>query len=342
MAFIEINGLVKTYGRGRQAVHALKGVDLAVEPGEIFGVIGTSGAGKSTLIRCLNRLESPTAGRVVVDGREMTDLPEKELLLARREMGMIFQHFNLLSSRTAAGNVAFPLEIAGRPAGEVRPRVAELLDLVGLADKAGAYPSQLSGGQKQRVGIVRALANNPKILLCDEATSALDPQTTRSILALIEDIKHRLGLTVVLITHEMPVVTEICDRVAVMEDGVIVESGPVLDIFTHPRHPVTRGFVESVTSRRNAAREMGYQPKGVLVRVFFLGGAVGEPLVASLVRRFAVEPNILQAHIDQIKGTAFGTLVMDMAGEAENRLAALNFLRAQDLRLEVLDNAPGS
>jgi len=336
MALIEISGLVKIFGRGSQVVQALKGVDLTVEPGEIYGVIGTSGAGKSTLIRCLNRLEKPTAGRVVVDGRDLTDLSEKELLLARRKMGMIFQHFNLLSSRTAAGNVAFPLEIAGLSPREIGPRVAELLDLVGLADKAGAYPSQLSGGQKQRVGIARALANNPKVLLCDEATSALDPQTTRSILALIDDIKCRLGLTVVLITHEMPVVTEICDQVAVMADGFIVESGSVLDIFTNPRHPVTRGFVESVISRRNAAREMGYRPKGVLVRVFFLGGAVGEPLVASLVRRYEVEPNILQAHIDQIKGTAFGTLVMDLAGEAESCRAALNYLRTQDLRLEVL------
>jgi D-methionine transport system ATP-binding protein len=339
MAFIEISGLAKTYGRGPGAVEALRGVDLAVEAGEIFGVVGTSGAGKSTLIRCLNRLESPTAGRVVVDGRDMTVLSEKELRQARREMGMIFQHFNLLSARTAAGNVAFPLEIAGRPAGEIGPRVMELLDLVGLADEAGAYPSQLSGGQKQRVGIARALANNPKVLLCDEATSSLDPQTTRSILALIEDVKHRLGLTVVLITHEMPVVTEICDRVAVMEDGLIVESGPVLDIFTNPRHPVSRGFVEAVVSRRNAAQEMGYRPRGVLVRVFFLGRAAGEPLVASLVRRFSVEPNILQAHIDQIKGTPFGTLVMDLAGEAESRRAALDFLRAQDLRLEVLTDA---
>jgi D-methionine transport system ATP-binding protein len=289
----------------------------------------------------LNRLEKPTAGRVVVDGRDLTALGEADLLLARRDMGMIFQHFNLLSARTAAGNVAFPLEKAGRPAREIGPRVEELLDLVGLADKAGAYPSQLSGGQKQRVGIARALANNPKVLLCDEATSALDPQTTRSILALIEDIKHRLGLTVVLITHEMPVVTAICDRVAVMESGLIVESGPVLDIFAHPRHPVTRGFVEAVGSRRDAVREMGYQPKGVLVRVFFVGGAVGEPLVAGLVRRYSVEPNILQAHIDQIKGTPFGTLVMDLTGQAENCRAALAYLRSLDLKLEVLANAPG-
>jgi len=336
MALIEISGLVKTFGQGPRAVEALRGVDLEVEAGEIFGIIGASGAGKSTLIRCLNRLERPTAGRVTVDGRDMTSLSEKELRLARREMGMIFQHFNLLSSRTAAGNVAFPLETAGRPAGEIGPRVAELLDLVGLADKAGAYPAQLSGGQKQRVGIARALANNPKVLLCDEATSALDPQTTRSILALIEDIKRRLGLTVVLITHEMPVVTEICDRVAVMEAGRIVESGPVLDIFANPRHPASRGFVEAVISRRNAAREMGYQPKGVLVRLFFIGGVAGEPLVAGLVRRFAVEPNILQAHIGHLKGTPFGTLVMDLTGAEESCRAALDFLRAQDLRLEVL------
>ena len=338
MALIEISGLVKTFGE----VQALKGVDLTIEPGEIFGVIGISGAGKSTLIRCLNRLERPTAGRVVVDGRDMTALGKGDLLRARREMGMIFQHFNLLSARTAAGNVAFPLEIAGRSPREVGPRVEELLDLVGLADKAGAYPSQLSGGQKQRVGIARALANNPKVLLCDEATSALDPQTTRSILGLIEDVKQRLGLTVVLITHEMPVVTEICDRVAVMDDGLIVESGPVLEIFANPRHAVTRGFVESVVSRRNAAREMGYQPKGVLVRVFFLGGAVGEPLISRLIRRCAVEPNILQAHIDHIKGTAFGTLVMDLVGEADSCRAALSYLRSLDLRLEVLTHDPGA
>ncbi|MDR2934446.1 MAG: methionine ABC transporter ATP-binding protein [Candidatus Adiutrix sp.] len=338
MALIEISGLVKTFGRGSQAVEAIKGVDLSVEPGEIFGIVGASGAGKSTLIRCLNRLEKPTAGRVVVDGRDMTNLPEKELRQARREMGMIFQHFNLLSSRTAAGNVAFPLEAAGRPKGETGPRVAELLDLVGLTDKAGAYPAQLSGGQKQRVGIARALANNPKVLLCDEATSALDPQTTLSILALIKDIQSRLGLTVVLITHEMTVITEICDRVAVMEAGRIVEAGPVLDIFANPRHPASSGFVEAVVGRRN--QETGYQPKGVLVRVFFLGAAAREPLVASLVRLFAVEPNILQAHIDHIKGTAFGTLVMDMTGGAESCREALNFLRAQNLKLEVLANAP--
>jgi len=337
MALIEISGLVKTFGLGE--VEALKGVDLEVESGEIFGIIGASGAGKSTLIRCLNRLERPTAGRVTVNGRDMTSLNERELRLARREMGMIFQHFNLLSARTAAGNVAFPLEIAGRPAGEIGLRVAELLDLVGLSDKAGAYPAQLSGGQKQRVGIARALANNPKLLLCDEATSALDPQTTRSILALIEDIKHRLGLTVVLITHEMPVVTEICDRVAVMEAGRIVESGTVLDIFANPRHPATRGFVEAVSSRRNATQEVGYQPKGVLVRVLFIGGAAREPLVASLVRLFSVEPNILQAHIDYLKGTPFGTLVMDLTGGADQCREALDFLLAQDLRLEVLANA---
>ena len=341
MALIEISGLVKTYGRGEKAVRALRGVDLAVEAGEIFGIIGTSGAGKSTLIRCLNRLEQPTAGRVVADGREMTALGEKELRLARRDMGMIFQHFNLLSARTAAGNVAFPLEIAGRPKNEIGARVAELLELVGLTDKAGAYPAQLSGGQKQRVGIARALANNPKVLLCDEATSALDPHTTRSILTLLEDIKRRLGLTVLLITHEMPVILEICDRVAVMEDGLIVETGPVLDIFTNPRHPVTRSFVDVVISRKDAAKAMGYEPKGVLVRVFFLGRAVEAPLVSSLVNRFAVEPNILQAHIYHIKGTAFGTLLMDLVGEPDRCREALSYLRSLDLRLEVPANVSG-
>ena len=342
MALIEICGLTKVYGRGEKEVHALRGVDLAVEAGEIFGVIGTSGAGKSTLIRCLNRLERPSSGRVSVDGKDLTGLDEKELRLARRDMGMIFQHFNLLSARTAAGNIAFPLEIAGHPQSAIGPRVAELLDLVGLSDKAEAYPAQLSGGQKQRVGIARALANNPKVLLCDEATSALDPQTTRSILALLEDVKRRLGLTVVIITHEMRVITEICDRVAVMEDGLIVEEGPVLDLFSNPRHPISRGFVDSLVSRKDAAQEMGYHPQGVLVRVYFFGRSVEAPLVSSLTRRFEVEPNILQAHIDHIKGTAYGTLLMDLVGDPASCREALNYLRSLDLKLEVLADVSGA
>lgn len=337
MALIEITGLSKTYGRKGKTVEALCGVDLAVEAGEIFGVIGLSGAGKSTLIRCVNRLETPTEGRVMVDGQDLTRLSPGALRLARRQMGMIFQHFNLLSSRTVAGNVAFPMEIAGRSRSEIKPRVAELLELVGLKDKAAAYPAQLSGGQKQRVGIARALANSPKILLCDEATSALDPQTTKSILALIQDIKVRLGLTVVLITHEMKVITEICDRVAVMEDGLIVESGSVIKVFTRPEHPTTKSFVEAAISREDTSPHWGYQPRGTLVRIMFIGQAAGEPVISSLVRRFMVEANILQGDIGHLQGQPFGTMVIDLIGEKNERTLALAYLESLDLPVEVLN-----
>lgn len=289
MGLIEITGLSKTYGKGGKSVEALRGVDLSVEAGEIYGVIGLSGAGKSTLIRCLNRLETPTTGRVVVDGRDLTAMTEAELRLARREMGMIFQHFNLLSSRTVADNVAFPMEIAGRDKTDIGPRVTELLTLVGLSDKAQAYPAQLSGGQKQRVGIARALANSPKVLLCDEATSALDPQTTQSILALIQSVKRQLGLTVVLITHE------------------------------------------------DSSREWGYEPRGVLVRTLFIGQPAGAPVISSLVRRFKVEANILQGDIGHLQGQPFGTMVIDLIGEAPERDRALEFLHSLNLPVEVLD-----
>ncbi|MDR1920887.1 MAG: methionine ABC transporter ATP-binding protein [Candidatus Adiutrix sp.] len=333
---IEIQGLTKTYLSGGRIVQALRGVDLTVEAGECFGVIGRSGAGKSTLIRCLNRLERPTSGTVRLDGRDLTRLDEAGLRLARRETGMIFQHFNLLSSRTVSGNIAFPMEIAGRPAGKIAPRVRELLALVGLEDKAEVYPAQLSGGQKQRVGIARALANSPKVLLCDEATSALDPQTTKSILGLINDVKNRLGLTVVLITHEMKVITEICDRVAVMEDGLIIESGPVFEVFTRPRQPTSKRFVEEVISRPDSHGIEGYKPKGALVRVFFLGPHAVDPVIAGLSRLFDVEPNILQGHIDHIQGAPFGIMLLDLTGPEEERQKALAHLAALELQVEVL------
>lgn len=333
---IELKNIVKTYGEGEKAVQALKGVDLSVESGEIFGVIGLSGAGKSTLIRCINRLETPTSGQVLVDGRDMLSLSDRELRLARRQMGMIFQHFNLLATRTVSANVAFPMEIAGRPKNEIKARVAELLDLVGLSDKAKTFPAQLSGGQKQRVGIARALANSPKILLCDEATSALDPQTTKSILSLIHDVKMRLGLTVALITHEMKVITEICDRVAVMENGLIVESGPVIEVFPRPKKPITKSFVEAAISREDTSGEWGYEPRGDLVRILFIGRAAGEPIISSLVRRFQVEANILQGDIGHLQGQPFGTMVIDLIGEKAERGRALDFIKSLNLPVEVL------
>lgn len=336
MALIELKNLTKIYGEGPCAVEALKGVDLSVEAGEIFGVIGLSGAGKSTLIRCINRLEEPSGGQVTVDGRDMLALSDHGLRLARRQIGMIFQHFNLLSTRTASGNVAFPMEIAGRPRREIKPRVAELLELVGLSDKAGAYPAQLSGGQKQRVGIARALANSPKILLCDEATSALDPKTTKSILALIDDIKKNLGLTVVLITHEMKVITEICDRVAVMENGLIVESGPVIEIFPRPKMPITKSFVEAAISRENTSSEWGYAPRGDLVRILFIGDPAGEPVISHLIKNFEIEANILQGDIGHLQGRPFGTMVIDLIGSEAERRRALDYLSSLDLPVEIL------
>ena len=334
-ALIEIRGLTKTFGKAAKSFEALKGIDLAIEEGEIFGVIGLSGAGKSTFIRCLNLLERPTSGTVLVNGRDLTSLTQAELLEARRGMGMIFQQFNLLTSRTVYGNVAFPMEIAGKSRADIKARVAELLELVGLSDKVKAYPAQLSGGQKQRVGIARALANNPSILLCDEATSALDPQTTSSILALIEDLKTRLGLTVVLITHEMKVITEICDRVAVMEDGVVVESGKVIDVFASPKHPTSKGFVEAMQPSVERYLERGYKAKGILVRISFIGDSVAEPLVYALIKRFDVEPNILQAHVDHIKGAPYGTLLLDLSGDEKAVGEALAYLRRADVGLEV-------
>lgn len=243
---IELRGVTKTYLAETEPVCALRNVSLRIPEGSVFGVIGLSGAGKSTLIRCINRLETP-AGQVLIDGRDITRLTPAELRQERRRIGMIFQHFNLLSSRTVAGNVAFPLEIAGAGRAETARRVAELLELVGLADKAGVYPAQLSGGQKQRVGIARALANHPRVLLSDEATSALDPQTTKSILRLLKDINQRMNLTIVLITHEMAVIKEICDLVAVLEDGAIVETGPVTEVFANPRTEVARSLLSGIT-----------------------------------------------------------------------------------------------
>ena len=242
-SIIQIQHLTKTFGEGDTAVHALEDINLDIKQGEIFGIIGLSGAGKSTLVRCINLLERPTSGTVIVDGKEMTALSEKELRLARRDVTMIFQSFNLLMQRTCLKNVCFPMEISGVPAAQARKRAAELLELVGLADKADAYPSQLSGGQKQRVAIARALATDPKVLLCDEATSALDPTTTASILELLKDLNAKLGVTVVVITHQMSVIEEICSRVAILDGGVVAEQGSVEDIFSHPTTDAARRLV---------------------------------------------------------------------------------------------------
>ena len=341
---ISLEGVSKVYAARTTSpeVIALDHVSLAVPKGSIVGVIGRSGAGKSTLIRLVNGLEQPTQGRVVVDNVEVSALAERDLRLARQGIGMIFQHFNLLSSRTAFDNVALPLEIIGRSKREIEQAVAPLLEFVGLTDKRDRYPAELSGGQKQRIGIARALATRPKVLLSDEATSALDPETTAQILALIKRINTELDLTVLLITHEMSVVKTIADRVAVLEQGRIVEEGTTFDIFAKPRHPTTRSFVGSVTGATlptwlaNALRpERGAEGKAV-VRIVFAGEHADEPVLSRIARLLATDLNILYGQIDAIADRPFGTLVISIDGDAVTLNAVRNACVTVGVQCEVL------
>ena len=312
---IEFQRLHKSYAVAGRAVSALQPLDLTIEAGEVFGIIGHSGAGKSTLIRMINRLEEPSGGRLLIGCEDVTALDADGLRALRRRIGMIFQHFNLLSSRTVAGNVAFPLELAGTPKAEIDARVAELLQTVGLEAHAQKYPAQLSGGQKQRVGIARALATRPQILLCDEATSALDPQTTASVLSLLSKINRELGLTIVLITHEMDVIRRVCDRVAVLDAGQMVETGPVTRVFLHPQHPTTRRFVSESEHVDEGALHRDFDAVGGrIVRLTFLGGDTYEPLLGSVARETGVDYNILSGRIDRIKDTPYGQLVVALVG----------------------------
>ena len=336
---VELQGIVQHYGD----VQALRGIDLSVAPGQVFGVIGRSGAGKSSLVRTINLLNRPTSGRVVVDGRELTALPQAQLREARRGIGLVFQHFNLLSSRTVFGNVALPLELAGVRPQEVKRRVEELLDLVGLAALRDRYPAQISGGQKQRVGIARALANRPRVLLSDEATSALDPETTRSILALLRQINRDFGLTVVLITHQMQVIKQVADRVAVLDAGRVVEQGEVVQVFTHPRESVTRGLVEDVVPQklpesvvaRIRGLMAGNATPGELLRLAFAGDRSDQPLLSDLVRRFGLDLNIVHGQVDEIQGRPFGSLAVLARGARGSIVAAVDHLRLSGVRVEV-------
>ena len=337
---IKLKNLYKTYNQAGRQVEAVKNVNLEIQKGEIFGVIGYSGAGKSSLIRCVNLLEIPTSGSVEVNGVELTGLAEKPLREARRKIGMIFQHFNLLSSSTVFENVAAPLRLVNTPKKDIEKKVTELLHLVGLADKGGSYPSQLSGGQKQRVAIARALANDPEILLCDEATSALDPQTTDSILDLLLDINRKLRITIMLITHEMHVIKKICDHVAVMENGQVIEQGSVLDIFSKPKTQTTRNFIKNIFDI-NLPESLQVKFKresanGELIRVSFIGENTTEPFFAELATRFPLRPNILFGNITQIKDTTFGSLILKLNGEASVIRGAIDYLKAEGLTVEVL------
>lgn len=307
---------VKHLSKSYQTHEALKGIDLEIRRGEVFGIIGMSGAGKSTLMRCLTGLEKPSRGEVLF------------LNSPKEKFGMIFQHFNLFSSRTAFDNIAYPLEIAKVPLNKRKERVKELLGLVGLAEKGDFYPSKLSGGEKQRIAIARALANHPRILFCDEATSALDPRTTRSILSLLLELNERLGVTLVLITHEMAVIKQICTHVAVLENGEIVEKGRVEELFAHPKHPTTLAFLQSMT---HEVPEQLYsdKPNAVLLRLWFSGGSAKEPIISRLIRRYPVEVNILMGGIDLVRNEAIGNLVIELTGEREERYRARAFLEEQ-------------
>lgn len=339
---IHLMDVKKQYGTDTNSIAAVDGVSLSIANGEIFGIIGYSGAGKSTLIRLLNGLEMPTAGTITIGELEMSSIKGEQLRKARQKVSMIFQHFNLLWSRTVKDNIAFPLEIAGVAKNKREQRVAELIELVGLSGRENAYPSELSGGQKQRVGIARALANDPEVLLCDEATSALDPETTDSILDLLTDINERLGLTIVLITHEMHVIRKICHRVAVMEEGKVVEMGNVLKVFQSPKEPITKRFVSQVTEPAEAKQAMEHIkeefPAGTLIKLIFVGERTEQPVLASLIRKFPIDVNIVQGNISHTHGGAYGTLILQLVGEESIIQEVIFYLNEQDVRTEVIGN----
>lgn len=318
---IQVKDLCKTFGAGDGSVEALHNINLDIQKGEIFGIIGLSGAGKSTLVRCINLLERPSSGQVIFDGQELTALSEKNLRKARQSMSMIFQSFNLLMQRTALENICFPLELAGTKKPAARERVRELLEIVGLPDKADAYPVQLSGGQKQRIAIARALASDPQVLLCDEATSALDPTTTQSILTLLRELNRDLGVTVVVITHEMRVVEQICSRVAILDQGVIQEQGFVSEIFSNPQTEAGRRLVMP------EGEKIHVLPQNRLVRLVFNGAAAGEPIISSLAIEQGIRLNIVSADTRTIGDKSFGTMVLGLPEDETEAARALIYLR---------------
>ena len=341
---IELRGITQTYQGSQGPVEALKGIDLTIQPGEVFGIIGKSGAGKSSLVRVINLLNRPTTGQVIVGGQDLTRLNDAQLREARREIGMVFQHFNLLSSRTVFDNAALPLELAGMDKAAIRARVNPLLELVGLSALADRYPAQISGGQKQRVGIARALASRPKVLLSDEATSALDPETTRSILDLLRQVNRELGLTVVLITHQMQVIKQVADRVAVIEAGRIVEQGRVLDVFTRPQQAITKSLIDEILPQelpasvldhvRKLAGQLGAGRTGQLLRLSYAGDSAYQPILSQLIRQVGVDMSILHGQVDEIQDETFGSLAVYASGEADSVRGAVAHLRAGGVEVE--------
>ncbi len=335
-SIIEVSALSKLYRHAGKSAYALQGVTLGIAKQDVYGMIGLSGAGKSTLIRCLVGLIKPTSGRVLFNHTDIGHLKGKNLRDFRLKMGMIFQHFNLLSSRTVAGNIAYPLEIAGASKSEQNKRVDELLGLVGLSSKKEVYPSSLSGGEKQRVGIARALANQPEVLFCDEATSALDPRTTKEILDLLKTINKKLGITIVLIAHDMEVIKRICNRVAVMEAGKIVEEGLVSEVFAEPQHPTTKHFIQGSSHEIPEEFFKPPSPNRKLLRLRFKGTVANEPLISQIVKNYHVDANILLGWIDRLQTTTVGTLIVELTGAAEGITGALGYLAEKTVHYEVL------
>ena len=332
---IELKHITKRFPTPEGELTALHDVSLTIGDGDIFGIVGMSGAGKSTLVRCLNLLERPSQGQVVIDGEDLCAMSQKELTLRRRSISMIFQHFNLLMQRTCLDNICFPMEIAGKKGPEMKKKARELLEVVGLPDKADAYPAQLSGGQKQRIAIARALASDPKILLCDEATSALDPKTTRDILRLIRDINQRLGITVVVITHDMKVIEEICHRVAILDHGRVAEEGTVEEVFSRPRTEAGRRLVYPDGVPEELLRQNWAQGGGRVIRVAFNGGTAYQPLIASLAIDCGVKANILGADTRNIGGRAFGTMLLGLPEDEGQAAKALAYITSQkDITVE--------
>ena len=340
MSEILIQNVSKTYSTKDGNVQALKNVNLSIEQGDIYGIIGMSGAGKSTLVRCINYLEEPTEGKIFIKGKELGSFSKKELRKQREDIGMIFQHFNLLMQKSVLENICFPLYIHGKKKTDARKRAKELLEIVGLSDKAKAYPAQLSGGQKQRVAIARALASNPKILLCDEATSALDPQTTASILDLLKEINQKFGITIVIITHQMSVVREICSHVAIMKSGEVVEDGKVSEIFTHPTSDVARELMSRDLGNdiENTGKVAAKISKGKNVRIVFSENSSFEPVIANMILQFNEPVNILKANTKNVGGVAKGEMILGFQEDSNNVEKMKEYLIERGLEIEEVDN----
>lgn len=342
---IELKNIDVIFSKGK-TVHAVNDVSLTVEKGDIYGIVGFSGAGKSTLIRTINLLQRPTSGSVIISGENLTEFSPEQLRQKRQKIGMIFQHFNLLSSKTVFDNVAFPLKHSKLSKEEKAAKVRELLHIVGIGDKEKSYPSQLSGGQKQRVAIARALANDPDILLCDEATSALDPQTTDEVLRLLKNLNEKMNLTIVIITHEMQVVKEICHKVAVMEKGEIIERGNIVDVFSAPEKPLTRSFINTATQIDSALEKvlshkslLNLKDSDILARINYVGESTSHPMISTLNNEYSVSTNILSGSIEILQGTPIGSLVVAFCGTETNINRAMDYLRSQQVGVEIIDKS---